>query len=336
LNTISTFGSLLDAFADDWRPVGNDKFSDLARSQDAHTERTGGAGDWRPEVPPDLPDEEPSTRTEIRQVKGTCKPGQTKEDTGCTPASEQRQQVSRRSGRGDTSGGDIGEEADTSGGDFGSVGTFASDNEVKRVADKVQTEPAPSDAKTKKEREEAPPFEETAGTGSKGFRAWLKAKIGVPRYKQWCGPGPALKHGNCDELEGGGATPDPENTVDAACKAHDVEYCKCDADWRAGVIGHPAATQCTYDADRRLTATLREAEPSLPTRRQRVASKVIRGYFGLKSRVHRLRNRVSNQAGALSDPVPAGAFGDPVPAGVVEEEDSEDWEPIAFAFDPNT
>jgi hypothetical protein len=101
------------------------------------------------------------------------------------------------------------------------------------------------------------------------------------RYGNFCGPGPY------DEK---GFAKSPINAVDAACKIHDIGYRDC------GLVGLPALkaalpgsqNSCVVPSDVTLIKDLDDVieNPNTPTGQRQIA-RVIRGYFGLKTKMVR-------------------------------------------------
>ena len=65
----------------------------------------------------------------------------------------------------------------------------------------------------------------------------------------YCGPGPALVPKSCDALRNGAPLPEPVDAIDAACKTHDIDYCKAGKDWRAALPFSTHRTAGTSSAD---------------------------------------------------------------------------------------
>jgi hypothetical protein len=102
------------------------------------------------------------------------------------------------------------------------------------------------------------------------------------RYGNFCGPGPAFDRSTCDRLQDGKPLPQPMNAVDAACKDHDADYCRCGVDWRAGFL-FGKGTTCSKQADRKLIKTLGQLakDGQLKSHDQWIAAHVIKNYFKL-------------------------------------------------------
>lgn len=106
------------------------------------------------------------------------------------------------------------------------------------------------------------------------------------RYGNYCGPGPAIDRKTCDKLADGRPLPPAINVVDAACKDHDLEYCGCGADWRAGFL-FGAGSPCSRGSDVRLMKTLDQLakDGKLTTHDQWMAAHIIKNYFRLHNRL---------------------------------------------------
>lgn len=98
------------------------------------------------------------------------------------------------------------------------------------------------------------------------------------RYGNYCGPGPKLLRPPCDKLADETPMPNPKNTVDAQCKQHDIDYCRCGVGWDAGLPGR--GNSCSKQADKELVHKLLALKGKLPPDQQRAAS-IIRQYFGM-------------------------------------------------------
>ena len=66
------------------------------------------------------------------------------------------------------------------------------------------------------------------------FSDWLGQK-NENWYGTYCGPGPKISQPDCSKLADGSDLPKPFDPLDAACKQHDINYCKAGKDWKAAV-----------------------------------------------------------------------------------------------------
>ena len=98
------------------------------------------------------------------------------------------------------------------------------------------------------------------------------------RYGNYCGPGPALAS-SCNKLATGDKLPASKNSVDSQCKSHDVDYCKCGVDWKAGLPG--GGTPCSKEADKDFVTGLQRLRKKINPEEKRIAD-IIRTYFTWK------------------------------------------------------
>jgi hypothetical protein len=127
------------------------------------------------------------------------------------------------------------------------------------------------------------------------------------RYGNFCGPGPYLDKKTCMTLKDGSPAPQPINQVDASCKQHDIDYCRCNAGSLSGVVGF--GNNCTGKADQRLAKTLdqliqsKKLDPS-----QARAAHIIKGYFGAHNTVRGWRDAlVGNEPDDPNEQQPIGS-----------------------------
>lgn len=125
------------------------------------------------------------------------------------------------------------------------------------------------------------------------FRNWLRSqeidvvdtikslRNSLWRYGNYCGPGPKFHPKTCKHLSNGESLPSPVNQVDAHCKNHDVDYCRCGVGWTAALPGH--GNSCSKRADRKLADVLDMVKDDLPPN-QRKAANIISGYFNFLKR----------------------------------------------------
>ena len=121
------------------------------------------------------------------------------------------------------------------------------------------------------------------------FKQWLEAKEPTKawwRYGNYCGPGPELSS-TCDTLADNQPLPIPKNQVDAACQAHDIDYCKCNTNWFSGMIGNKG-TPCSRQADDRilLQLTTLSNNPEL-TWGERQMAKILYRYFQTHGKIQK-------------------------------------------------
>jgi hypothetical protein len=137
------------------------------------------------------------------------------------------------------------------------------------------------------------------------FKVWLEnlektfdggAKKVWHRYGHYCGPGPALDRTTCDRLASGEPLPTPQDGIDAQCQIHDIEYCKCGADWKAGLWGSGAKSPCTQQSDITLINNLDKVKSQ--TAKQAIVKAMIKGYFGIHTAATRKQNAAQSRNAA--------------------------------------
>jgi hypothetical protein len=152
------------------------------------------------------------------------------------------------------------------------------------------------------------------------FKEWYQIEEGLLsgfRYGNFCGPGPYLDKKTCGSLTDGSPPPEPIDAVDAGCKQHDIDYCKCGANSMSGVIGFGNA--CTKQADQRLISNMKQQLQSGQLSDGAVkAAKMISGYFGAHNKVMDFRNWVGGLFGGGNNqsqvaPEPSRETPPPVP-----------------------
>lgn len=95
------------------------------------------------------------------------------------------------------------------------------------------------------------------------------------RYGNYCGPGPELDK-TCSKLADGSPLPNPINSVDATCKAHDISYCKCGANWMDGIVGR--GSSCSKAADKDMISQIKKILPDLKGTQKLIAHLILQ-YF---------------------------------------------------------
>lgn len=116
------------------------------------------------------------------------------------------------------------------------------------------------------------------------FSEWLKIR-NENWYGVYCGPGPKLKS-SCDTLRSGDQLPNPVDPLDAACKKHDINYCKAGKDWRAALPLSLFRNSDTMQADNEFSDEIKKLIKSkqLNPYAQRLA-RLIRLYFAKRDTV---------------------------------------------------
>jgi hypothetical protein len=93
------------------------------------------------------------------------------------------------------------------------------------------------------------------------FSEWLSRRD-ENLYGVYCGPGPKLNAPDCDRLAAGQEMPSPKDSLDSACRDHDIAYCKAGADWRSAIPFSARRTPETRDADSKLISTIKSLRKS--------------------------------------------------------------------------
>jgi hypothetical protein len=110
------------------------------------------------------------------------------------------------------------------------------------------------------------------------FSDWMQSENWHGVY---CGPGPRLMPKSCDALHNGESLPPPIDPVDAACKDHDIAYCKAGKDWRAALPFSASRDPSVTAADKEFADTvsmlLNNKSLSGPAKR---FARLIVAYFG--------------------------------------------------------
>lgn len=117
------------------------------------------------------------------------------------------------------------------------------------------------------------------------FKEWLT--LNEAYYGNYCGPGPALDK-SCSKLANGEPLPEPINSVDAACRDHDLMYCRCGVNWRTGIIGN-SGTDCSRTADRVLIRNLDRLREKLKGT-EKIAGNIVLNYFKTHQNIQNKNN----------------------------------------------
>lgn len=118
------------------------------------------------------------------------------------------------------------------------------------------------------------------------FKEWLV--LNEARYGNYCGPGPKLNK-DCSALADGSPLPQPINSVDKICQAHDIKYCQCGSNWTHGLLGN-AGTACSRGADKNMQAQLDGIVQKL-TGSEKLVGTIILRYFQQLERGQRARDQ---------------------------------------------
>lgn len=113
------------------------------------------------------------------------------------------------------------------------------------------------------------------------FNDWIKSENWHGVY---CGPGPKLMPKSCDALLTGEPMPAPEDPVDAACKDHDIAYCKAGKNWSAALPFSLLRSPGTIAADKEFVdkiVTLLNSSDLSP-KAKRFANLIV-AYFGRRA-----------------------------------------------------
>lgn len=125
------------------------------------------------------------------------------------------------------------------------------------------------------------------------FRKFFNDRLGAAAramaskfsYGNYCGPSKPVVP-PCDKHDDGSELLPAKDNLDSLCKTHDVDYCKCGADWTSGVVGS-RGDKCTRVADSEFVQRIKQNLP-LMSRRERLVAMMIANYFSVHGSLQRL------------------------------------------------